>query len=217
MANRLLTKHAAGERLGRHRHIHSYAAVVLQGGYVEAGDGGRFAVEAGHVILHGPFESHQDAFTTRGAVVLNLSVPCEGSALARIADPDRIVRLAERDPVAACESLREMLVVETSHCTDWPDQLAQRIIRDPNVDLGEWARQFGLAPQSLSRGFCKAYGVSPKRFRADQRALRALRALETWQGSGASMAVELGFADQAHMIKAVKRIAGTPPTDLKVK
>lgn len=215
MSKKWLTKHAAGERLGRHRHVHPYAAVVLQGGYLEAGDCGRFTVEAGHVILHGPYESHQDAFTTRGAVILNLPVHCKAGALARIADPDMVVRLAERDTVAACSSLLEGLVIETRHCTDWPDQLGQSIIRDPDVDLGEWARQSGLAPQSLSRGFCRAYGVTPKRFRADQRALKAVRALETWQGSGASLAVELGFTDQAHMINAIKRIAGKLPTDLR--
>jgi AraC-like DNA-binding protein len=206
-----VTKHAAGERLGRHRHVHPYAALVLQGGYLEAGDCGRFTVEAGHVILHGPFESHQDVFTIRGAVVLNLPVSCDAGALARIEDPDVIVRLAERDRVAAGKSLLEGLVIQASRCADWPDQLCQRIIRDPDVDLGEWARQFGLTPQSLSRGFRKAYGMTPKRFRAEQRALRALRALPNWQGSCASLAVELGFADQAHMIKAIRSIAGRPP------
>lgn len=211
----LLTKHAAGERLPRHRHGDSYAAVVLQGGYVEAGDCGRFAVEAGHVILHGPYESHQDAFSPRGAVVLNLRVNCEAGMLARIADPDAIVRLAERDQAVACSVLVKGLITENSHCADWPDKLGQRIIRDPDLDLGEWSKQFGLAPQSLSRGFRKAFGVTPKRFRAEQRALRALRALVWWPGTGASLALELGFADQAHMIKSVRNIVGKRPTDLK--
>lgn len=215
MSKLLLTKHAAGERISRHRHVEPYAAVVLEGAYVEAGDGGRFAVEAGHVILHAAFEAHSDAFAGRAAVVLNLPVRSALGSTGRIADPDLIVRLAERDTVAACSTLLESLVAEAPCCTDWPDQLGQCIIRDPTVALGKWADHFGIAPQSLSRGFVKAYGVTPKRFRADQRALRAIRMLAHWQGTGANLAATLGFTDQAHMIKAIKSISGRRPAEVR--
>jgi len=212
MSRDLLTRHTGRDRLARHRHSQPYAALVLQGGYVEAGDSGRFEVEAGQVILHGPFESHQNVFTTRGAVVLNLDLHCETGALARVDDPDLIVRLAEHDRRAACQALAEQIVLQTRRCADWPDQLGLRIIQDPDVDLGAWAREAGLAPPSVSRGFFKAYGVTPKRFRAEQRALRAVRALREWRGRGAGLAAELGFTDQAHMSKAIKALqAGTPP------
>lgn len=210
MSRHLLTRHTGRDRLARHRHARPYAALVLEGGYVEAGDSGRFEVEAGQVILHGPYESHQNVFTTRGAVVLNLDLRCETGALARVSDPDVIVRLAERDLRAACAALAEQLVLHTTRCTDWPDQLSQRIIQDPDVDLGAWAREAGLAPPSVSRGFVKVFGVTPKRFRAEQRALRAVRALDDWRGRGAGLAAELGFTDQAHMSKAIKALqAGT--------
>jgi len=204
-------RHEPGEQLSRHRHVQPYAAVVLEGGYVETGDCGRFSVEAGHVILHGPYESHQDAFTARGALVLNLPLPCDRGGLAAIADPDPIVRLAERDPIAACDALIEGLSLKAVHFTDWPDELASQLIRNPEVNLGAWARSIGLAPQSLSRGFRQVYGVTPKRFRAEQRALAAVRSLKRWSGAGAGLAAELGFADQAHMIKAVRMITGAPP------
>jgi AraC-like DNA-binding protein len=206
MPGNLLTRHSGRDRLARHRHSQPYAALVLQGGYLEAGDCGRFDVGPGQVILHGPFESHANAFRTRGAVVLNLDVSCESGALARVDDPDLIVRLAERDTRAACEALAATLVIDSRRCADWPDLLSQRIIQDPDVDLGEWARQSGLAPPSLSRGFFRTYGVTPKRFRADQRALRAVRALGSWRGHGAKLAAELGFTDQAHMTKAIKAL-----------
>jgi AraC-like DNA-binding protein len=202
----LLTRHSGRDRLARHRHTRPYAALVLQGGYLEAGDCGRFDVEAGQVILHGAFEAHQNVFTTRGAVVLNLDVHCDSGALARVDDPDLIVRLAERDTRAACEALAETLVIQTARDVDWPDQLCLRIIHDPDVDLGEWARQRGLAPPSISRGFVKAYGVTPKRFRADQRAIRAARAFAAGRARGARLAADLGFTDQAHMCKAIKAL-----------
>ena len=215
--NGLLTRHGAGERLGRHRHASAYAALVLEGGYIEAGDRGRFAVTAGQVVLHGPYESHQDAFFARGARVLNLPVHCEGRSLARIADPDAIARLAERDLQAACDLLRASLIEDAADLGDWPDRLGQSLIADPDVDLGEWAAQHGLAPQSLSRGFRKAFGVTPKRFRAEQRVLCAVRALPGWRGTGAALAAELGFADQAHMTRSIGNLTGRSPSQIRVK
>lgn len=217
MTVRLITKHTASGRLDRHRHSRPYAAVVLAGGYIEAGDCGRFATEAGHVILHGPYESHQNNFAASGAVVLNLPIDCQVGNLARVADLDAIVRLAERDQLEASQLLQESLIPDDTCCDDWPDQLSRQIIQDPDVQLGAWAEQCGLAPQTLSRGFYKAFGVTPKRFRAEQRTLRALRAMRRWQGTGASLAVELGFADQAHMIRSVRNASGKRPTELRVK
>jgi AraC-like DNA-binding protein len=190
---------------------------VLEGGYMEAGDCGRFAAEAGHVILHGPYESHQNHFAASGAVVLNIPIRCEAGTLAKVADLDSIVRLAERDQLEASQLLQASLILDDTCCNDWPDQLGKRIIQDPDVQFGAWAEQFDLAPQTLSRGFYKAFGVTPKRFRAEQRTLRALRAIERWQGTGASLAVELGFADQAHMIRSVRKTSGKRPSELRVK
>jgi len=61
--------------LGRHVHEKAYAALVLSGGYEEAGDHGRFRVKAGDVIFHEPFEAHLDRFSETGAAVLNLRLP----------------------------------------------------------------------------------------------------------------------------------------------
>src|SRR3954454_2290915 len=87
----------------RHRHRKAYAAIVLAGGYEEAGDGGRWRVSPGHVLVHGRLEAHQDHVGARGCTLLNLDIvgtpPIEG--LFRIDDPDSVVRLAETDASAA--------------------------------------------------------------------------------------------------------------------
>ena len=44
--------------LSRHRHEASYAALVISGGYEEAGDRGRQRARAGDVVIHGAFEAH---------------------------------------------------------------------------------------------------------------------------------------------------------------
>ena len=85
--------------LGRHVHEEAYAALVLSGGYEEAGDHGRFQVKAGNVVFHEQFEAHLDRFSETGAVVLNLRLPVGRSytpGIARVADPDSVARVAER-------------------------------------------------------------------------------------------------------------------------
>ena len=46
----------------RHRHAEPYMAIVIEGGYLEAGDIGRIEARSGDVLLHGSFEAHQDKF-----------------------------------------------------------------------------------------------------------------------------------------------------------
>lgn len=64
----------AGAHFAHHRHEGAYAAIVLSGGYDEAGERGRWHVRAGDVVIHDMFDAHCDRF--RGACeILNLHLP----------------------------------------------------------------------------------------------------------------------------------------------
>jgi AraC-like DNA-binding protein len=205
-------------RMERHRHVHGYAALVLAGGYVEAGDRGRFDARAGQVLIHGAWESHMDAFRGAGAVVLNL--PFAGGTTfgaGRVDDPDALARTAERDLVAAALLLDETLEPFEAAMDDWPDRLAAALRRDPGLALEGWAAGEGLKPETVSRGFRQAFGTTPKRYRAEQRGLAAVRALERRDDPPAALAAELGFADQAHMSRAVTALTGLTPGRLRIK
>lgn len=212
-----MSHHRPFERMARHRHRQAYVALVLAGSYVEAGDCGRFRVEAGRAVIHGPYESHQDEFFGSGAKVLNLPVLGVGSdaPLGHVDDADAIARLAERDIDEAAELLRKTFRPSTDRLNDWPDLLAASLAAEPSLNLKDWAEALRITPQSLSRGFRRAYGVSPKRYRLEQRALRALRRLPGWQGSIAGLAAEIGFADQAHLTRALVAITGQAPNRLR--
>lgn len=204
--------HAAGERLPRHRHAEGYIAVVLAGGFEEAGDDGRFTARAGAVVVHGLYEAHQDRFETWGARVLNLpAIDGLKPGTGHIADPDAVARLAERDPLAAAELVRESFAATASRAADWPDLLAEALRTDPDLALTGWAHAMRLDPASVSRGFARAYGVSPKRFRLEARARRAVLALRGWRGSLAAFAADHGFADQAHLTRSVVALTGQTP------
>ena len=210
------TRHAPGEALARHRHDSGYVAVVLDGGYLEAGEGGRIRAEAGMALVHHGWSAHQDGFGAAGARVLNLPLPAglaEGPV--RLADADAIVRLAARDPHAAAELVRETAMPAASGPGDWPDLLAATLARDPALSITAWADRAGLDPASVSRGFARAYGVSPKRFRLELRTRSAVRALAGWRGTLAALAADHGFADQAHFARAALALTGLTPSQLK--
>ncbi|ATY34582.1 AraC family transcriptional regulator [Sphingomonas psychrotolerans] len=210
-------RHAAGERLPRHRHVEGYVALVLAGGYEEAGDDGRLVARPGTVVIHDRWAAHQDRFASGGARVLNLPALPGLAGAGSVADPDAVARVAERDPLAAAALVRESFRPDAARANDWPDLLAAALRDAPAVPIAAWAERMGLDPASVSRGFARAYGVSPKRFRLEARTRRALLALDRWRGSLAAFAAEHGFADQAHFTRSVLAVTGHPPARLKAK
>ena len=213
-----LQHYDTGAPMPRHRHAEPYMAIVVEGGYREAGDSGRADAGPGDVLLHAAFDAHRDEFHRRGAVVLNLPFNSIGeSGFARIDDVDAIVRLAESDPWLAARQAELAMGPGKRLLDDWPDLLAQALCNDPGLPIAGWADQMGLAVASVSRGFSRAYGVTPKRFRLEARARVAARRLPIWTGGLAALAAELGFADQAHMSRAIAAVTGQTPARLRAK
>ena len=200
--------------LGRHVHEEAYAALVLSGGYEEAGDHGRFQVKAGDVIFHGQFEAHLDRFPEAGAVVLNLRLPIGCSytpGIASVADPDSIARVAERSRRDAIDLLFPTAMSEMPRPADWPDELAAALLKNPSLKLSRWGEKNGISPWAVSRGFALVFGISPEAFRARTRARHALKFIHDTPAPLASIAADLGFADQSHMTRSVKQLTGIGP------
>jgi AraC-like DNA-binding protein len=203
---------AAGLHVARHRHEGAYAAIVLAGGYEEAGDGGRWRVGPGDVLIHAGFAAYQDRVSGAGCRLLNLRLaappPTDGAFA--IADPEAVVRLAERDAREAEAALFAQPRGPRQAQADWPDLLAAKLDRLEPVRLGEWATAMGLSAESVSRGFRRVYGISPRRYRLEARVRRALCLLGGAPGL-ATLALDCGFADQAHLTRAVSRLTGRSP------
>lgn len=203
---------AFGSRMARHRHSEPHATLVLSGEYSEAGDEGRGRASTGTLILHRPFSGHFNTIL-RDTVVLNLPAPGRTVwSWAVCGDIDAIVRLAERDAVQAGVRAIAEATASEPQSLHWADALARAFLAEPNVNLGQWAAANGLGKEELSRGFKRLYGVSPKRYRAELRAYRAWRRLVETSQAASGIAVELGFADQPHMIRAVSALTGAPPS-----
>jgi AraC-like DNA-binding protein len=210
-------RHPPREYLPRHAHEQAFAALVLSGGYVEAGDTGRYRMEAGDVLLHRAWESHLDRFDGRGAEVLVLAIQEDRPDLAagQVDDADAIARLADENPEAAAHTLLRSVVAKPTALADWPDLLAQTIRQDPSLSVTEWADEFGLHLGSVSRGFRQVFGTTPVSYRLIQRTRRAIAALMRTETPLCAVAQNCGFADQAHMTRAISQVACMTPATLR--
>jgi AraC-like DNA-binding protein len=211
-----LLHHDRSECLTRHTHRDAFAAVILRGGYLEAGDRGRINVGPGDVILHEPYESHQDHMTASGADVLILPWQEEKcwSPLGSVPDLDKLVRLAERDIQGATRVLADEISIRDLPPLDWPDILACKLRDHPEVELRKWAETMGIRPETVSRGFRRAFGVSPQSFRAKARLLQALPRIRRGEKL-AQLAIECGFTDQAHLSRHFRMLTGGTPRALR--
>jgi AraC-like DNA-binding protein len=199
----------------RHRHTAGYATIVLSGTFVEASFAGRFAARPGDVLVHGAFDCHANAaISPAGVRILRLPwIHPEVEGLFRVRDPEALVRLADRDVDVAMFALSRMLErVNDPRRTDWPEALAADLSRASPILLGAWARERSLAPETVSRGFRRAFGVSPQRFRLEARARAAWRRAVETPSSLTAIAHDLEFADLPHMSRSVSALTGHAPS-----
>ena len=198
----------------RHRHRAGYAIVVLAGCFEEASFAGRFVATPGDVLLHAPFDCHADWGLNRRALQI-LRLPWFNSSLEgrfRTSDPDRLARLAEYNPIDAMKLLQNDLIPFPLQELHWTQRLAQALRFEKVPRLDSWAESEHLTPETISRGFHRAFGVTPKVFRIESRARLAWNLLLRSPSPLTSIAHELGFADQAHLSRTISALTGEPPT-----
>lgn len=199
--------------LPRHGHAAPYAAVVLSGGYEEAGEGGRFRAEAGDVLIHAAFSAHLDR-AGRTTTVLNLPLPwlwASRSTRMAVDDLDAVARLAERDVRAAGVLLLESVRPGAAGLDDEADALAAALTGPEADPLTVWSDGRGVSRGTVWRRFRSAYGVAPARYRVEARARRAWRRLAEGSAAFTDIALAEGFADQAHMTRDVRALTGRTP------
>lgn len=200
-------------RIAAHRHLNSYATLVLAGTYQEAGESGRWQIRPGMLVVHDAGEAHADWFGghTTELISFELHQPLAAGAY-RCADPDA---LAKRLLAGAGATLSEASLEPVVGEDDWPDQLAATLRSDPGVAIAGWAAACGLRPESVSRGFSRAYGVTPAAYRIGVRVKGALKSLTAGNRPLAEVALEHGFADQSHMTRALRAEVGCTPGQLR--
>jgi AraC-like DNA-binding protein len=93
---------------------------------------------------------------------------------------------------------------------------AREVIADnPRIGLLELAGAVAISPHHLSRIFSERTGEPISRYRNRIRVRIALERLAEGETSLACLAAELGFADQAHLTRVVRREVGQAPSHLR--
>lgn len=210
-----LTRHPAGARTTLHRHAAPYVAFVLEGGYEERSIDGLWRCEAGDLVIHPPMHLHVNDFAGRRSRVLNFVLPSKTPAhttpsygVWRPRDPDAVRRLHGMDvaevlsgaapamPVAPCSALSEM---------------AERLASDPRCRIGDRINHPSTTREHASRAFRRHFGFPPSVFRSEQRFRAALILLADFTRSLVSVALDAGYADQAHLTRDFRARTGASP------
>ena len=82
----------------------------------------------------------------------------------------------------------------------------------PRIDA--LASRLGVTERTLERAFDERVGLGPKSLSRVMRLQRLVASIDDAGRSWSAAAVELGFADQPHLIRDVTELAGTSPTAL---
>ncbi|HEX4723042.1 MAG TPA: helix-turn-helix domain-containing protein [Pseudonocardiaceae bacterium] len=77
------------------------------------------------------------------------------------------------------------------------------------------AELLAVSPYRLSRAFTRELGVSLTAYRNRVRVGRAVTRLTEGGTSLSTLAADLGFADQAHLTRTIRRQLGHTPTSLR--
>ncbi|HET8781249.1 MAG TPA: AraC family transcriptional regulator, partial [Pyrinomonadaceae bacterium] len=94
-------------------------------------------------------------------------------------------------------------------------RLAARIVSSAGlVSIDQLATEAGISNRQLERRFIRDIGVGPKLLSRILRFQQVFRAVERVDPAWASIAVECGYYDQAHLIRDFNQFAGQTPAVL---
>ena len=129
-------------------------------------------------------------------------------------DPHAEVRAAgsDRAQIAVVERWLRSLAPAPDPAVGEIAAIFRRILADPSLTrVDDLAATTGRTPRALQRLFREYVGVSPKWVLQRLRLQEAAERMAGGDGDWAGLALDLGYADQAHFINDFRRVVGRPP------
>lgn len=220
----VLSHYAPGEECRPHRHDRAQLSLLLAGGYEEDSDQGPTRADGPSVSgKPGRFE-HQNRFCDAGALILALNVDA-AAALDRYFVAPRPADLAgggglrrmagDRAEITALAAAARPGLPGSFPPRPWLTQAHDRLLAEPGLGVAALARSFGVHPVRFARLFREAFDQSPTALRQNRRAARAVGRLIRTSTPLAEVAAAEGFADQAHLSRAVSQATGWSPGRLR--
>jgi AraC-like DNA-binding protein len=178
---------------------------------------GRERLERGALAILPTFGAHALRAGPGGAAWLELPWRTDWSlgATLDVADVDRLLLLTAYDvtvALAEIERIMEGAQIRPSTRLHWIDDLRAAMIADPHLNISGWAKASRVSREGAARAFRAAYDVSPARFRLELRARNAWARIVSGADPLSLIALETGFADQAHMTRSVGWLTGKSPS-----
>lgn len=220
----VLAHYAPGEGCRPHRHGGAQVSLVLAGGYREDSDAGEVRVNGAALSAKPAGFEHENLFGETGALILAVNLPQAAPfasyRVARgIAGGPAVLAGASRTGAAGVAALATGL---TGGADDEPgprdpglDEVRCRLAADDRARSKVLARTLGLHPVQFARQFREAFGESPRTVRLWGRTSRAIHRIVRTAMPLAELACVEGFADQAHLTRAVKQATGFAPARLR--
>ena len=119
-----------------------------------------------------------------------------------------------RERTTAIESVLMARLLSGSHHSS-AIKLAARIVESAGcVSVDQLATAAGISSRQLERRFLREIGIGPKLLGRILRFQQVFRAVERVDSAWASIAVECGYYDQAHLIRDFTQFAGQTPAVL---
>jgi AraC-like DNA-binding protein len=198
--------------LALHFHEASQLTIVLDGSRVFQLGGGQFHVSAGQCLYIPPMQPHKSLpLLSEPTSCINVYLTnADFGRSFRVFDIKDLVPQGGDDPLMLSTLVDRRLAEIT--CAE--QQQDGGVVR-PDYDLegggiGDVAACYGLSREAFSRKFSRDFGMPPHAYRVVMRLNQARVALRAGAAI-ASVAEELGFADQSHFGRHFRRIFGTTP------
>jgi len=224
-----------GTRLVRHGHGEAHLCLVLAGGFRERVARRREDCDEGSLRISRPGTEHDLTAGGEGTACLVASFPGELLAEARVAaspslflrasdagarlrraldaeDADREWRLESALYELLAQSGRRARLRGAGPAPAWLLRVRDRLNEgEIRPELARIAAAEGVDPCHLARAFHDHFGLSASEWHRRRRLARARRRIAGSDASLAAIAVETGFADQAHLSREFRRACGMPP------
>jgi AraC family transcriptional regulator len=238
------SRYRAGDSLPRHCHEQAYLYVMLAGGIAERAMHRENVCTRGWLIYNEAGEAHEDRVFEQGAVGLNIEMPLDwlrdvqttcsvgepllyrhaGAAITSVGALQLAMRQRDSLQALGVEEAVVRLVDSLSARTHgrhsrpaWlqkaEDEIGQRY--RTGLRLDDIADAIGVHRAHLCREFRRHCGCTMTQYAGRLRADLALEALIRSAEPLATLAARTGYADQAHLTRAIRRHFGTTPGILR--
>lgn len=232
------TSHVPNTRLGVHRHAFPAVTFVLRGGFAEDfGPGRLHECGAMSVLVKPAGAPHSNRYSSRGARSFILECTDDSAPFGELDDcaphvagarlvlpmlelyaaflmsaPERLV-LAEEigfEAARAQSARRDWRIARRPRWLTTVAEAAADSCTRP-TSLAMLAGQAAVHPVYLARAFRRHFGQSLGAFMLQCRVRRAMDRLASTSDAISGIAMDCGFADQAHLTRLFRREVGVPP------